>query len=366
MSSEVQEVTAEPIEQDIEPMSGLDLLVADITEQAQRLAAEYMPREIANEDEYKQSKRERAGARKDIAALRQRYTDSMRAIKDAVSAADAKTKAALAPLDAVDAGYKREVDAYEERWKMERRSLLAQEYADFAPDLLDLVPFDRLLARHGQEKGKQWDARSLSDPQAIAAMQEAVGRIAADERTIDDGPWSDEDKAYLKADYFQTLDLSGALRRTQEAKDQRERVARLEEERRQREAETQAEMERLRAEREEAERKRQAEPLIDTHTTMTPEEYAQACADLGTPLSAPKRINARQELQRTYVDAQTYLIALPAVSRKQVERLAATLKGQGIHGAVKPAGVLLSDEQCSDLLTYAKTRAQTYDAPKAR
>ena len=301
--AEVQEVMAEPIEQAIEPMSGLDQLVAGITAEAERLATEYQPREITSEDDFKQSKRERAGARKDIAALRQRYNDAMRAIKDAVAEADARTKAALAPLDAVDAGYKREVDAYEERWKLERRAMLAEEYGDFAPDLVPLVPFDRLMARYGTEKGKQWDARSLSDQQALAAMQQAVERIAADEQTIDGSPYDESDKAQLKADYFTTLDLSGALRRTQEAKEQRERVAQLERERAEREA---AAAEAARRAAEVIERvdpgaraisvggmviiadRPEAEPEpkpIDTHSQMTHEEYVAECERVGSPLS---------------------------------------------------------------------------------
>lgn len=282
MDSEVKEVTAEPIEQAIEPMSRLDQLVAGITAEAERLAAEYQPREISTEDDFKQSKRERAGARKDIAALRQRYTDAMRAIKDAVAEADARTKAALAPLDAVDAGYKREVDAYEERWKLERRAMLAEEYGDFAPDLVPLVPFDRLIARFGMDKGKQWDARSLSDQQALAAMQQAVERIAQDEQTIDGSPYDEADKKQLKADYFSTLDLSGALRRTQEAKEQRERVAQLERERLERMAQPEPEPE--------------PEP-VQTVTHMTVEEYAAECERMGTPLSDTARSRMEQRSQ---------------------------------------------------------------------
>lgn len=304
------EVEAEPIERGIVPMGALDALVAEIADEAARLASEYQPREITGEDGYKQSKRERAGARKDIAALKARYDDSIRAIKDAVREADARTKAALAPLDEIDDGYKAEVTAYEERWRLERRALLAQEYADMAPDLVELVPFDRLMDRHGRERGKQWDARSMTDGQAVAAMQQAVARIAEDERTITEGPWDEEDRTALKADYFRTLDLSGALRRTQEAKDQRERVERLERERRQREEEAAAEMERLRAERDRREAEARAEAvarqdppqapdIIKTVTSMTPEEYEAELEALGTPMASTAR--PREEQRRGLV-----------------------------------------------------------------
>jgi len=262
--TEVIETQAEPIEEAIEPTSGLDQLVAGITSEAERLAQEYMPREIVTDEDYKQSKRERTGARKDIAALKGRYDERMRAIKDAVKEADARVKAALAPLDAIDAGYKAEVDTYESRWKSARLAALAEAYADYAPDLTELVPFERLLGRFGTEKGRQWDARSVSDAQAEEAMHKAVQAIASDEATIDSSPYDDADKAALKADYFATLDLSGALRRTQEAKEQRERVERLEQERKERERE-----------------RINPEPF---KTHMTPQEYVAECERMGTPL----------------------------------------------------------------------------------
>lgn len=299
--TEVIETQAAPIEQAIEPTSGLDQLVAGITSEAERLALEYMPREIITDEDYKQSKRERTGARKDIAALKGRYDERMRAIKDAVKEADARVKAALAPLDAIDAGYKAEVDTYEARWKSQRLANLAEAYGDFAPDLVALVPFERLRARFGSEKGKQWDARSMSDSQAEEAMRQAVQAIANDEATIDSSPYDAEDKAALKADYFKTLDLSGALRRTQEAKEQRERMAQLERERREREAEQRRlaeEAERLRAEQEaqrQAAAQEQPKPEERVNpdpfqTHMTPDEYVAECERMGTPLSSKSQL----------------------------------------------------------------------------
>lgn len=302
---ETIEAEALPIEQDITPTSGLDSLVASITAEAERLATEYMPREITSEDDYKQSKRERSGARKDIAELKGRYDTQMRAIKDAVKEADARIKAALDPLARIDGGYKAKVDEYEARWKSKRLADLAEAYADFAPDLVPLVPFERLMARFGTEKGKQWDARSVSDKQAEEAMRKAVEVVAHDEAFISDSPYEAQDKAALKADYFQTLDLSGSLRRVQAAKEQRERVARLEQERRERESAAAAEMERMRAEQEAAQARIEEAPqqpkpepkpeprpeqprrsIIDTHTQMTREEYEAECAAMGTPLTS--------------------------------------------------------------------------------
>lgn len=301
--SETIEVEATTLDNELAQTSDLDQLVADITMRAAHLAGEYMPVEIMDEDAYRQSKRDRSAARKDIAELKGAYDQRMRAIKDAIKDADARIKAALEPLALIDGGYKREVDAYEARWKSQRLAGLAEAYADYAPDLVALVPFDRLRARFGNEKGKQWDARSLTDMQAEAAMQQAVQVIANDERTIDSTPYDEQDKAALKADYFQTLDLSGSLRRTQEAKDQRERVARLERERKEREELARRIAEQRQAEQEAAQQAmplgpEQApepqpappKPIIDTHTQMTADEYQAELAAMGTPLTSKQTI----------------------------------------------------------------------------
>lgn len=368
------EAEATTIDTELATTSALDQLVANITTEAARLATEYMPREIEGEDDYKQSKRERSAARKDIAELRSAYDQQMRAIKDAVRDADARVKEALDPLARIDSGYKAEVDAYEARWKSQRIAYLSETYSDFAPDLVPLVPFERLMARFGTEKGKQWDARAVSDKQAEMAMCQAVERIAADEKTIESSPYEAQDKAALKADYFQTLDLSGALRRTQEAKEQRERVARLEQERREREAEARRMAEAAAAVQAAiqvqpdptpapAPKPEPAKPIIDTRTQMTAEEYQ---AELAAVSGGPQQITSHQRLVRTVVGAQTILVALYSVTGEQMRKLAGTLSAQGIHGKPKGTGVLLSEDQCDDLLTFAYTRAQSYDAPKAR
>lgn len=368
------EAEATTIDTELATTSALDQLVANITTEAARLATEYMPREIEGEDDYKQSKRERSAARKDIAELRSAYDQQMRAIKDAVRDADARVKAALDPLARIDSGYKAEVDAYEARWKSQRIAYLSEAYSDFAPDLVPLVPFERLMARFGTEKGKQWDARSLSDGQAEEAMRQAVERIAADEKTIESSPYEAQDKAALKADYFQTLDLSGALRRTQEAKEQRERVARLEQERREREAEARRRAEAAAAAQAAiqvqpdpapapAPKPEPAKPIIDTRTQLTAEEYQAELAAVG---GATQPITSHQRLVREVAGAQTILVALYSVTGEQMRRLAGTLSSQGIHGKPKGTGRILSEDQCYDLLTFAYTRAQSYDAPKAR
>lgn len=240
---EVIEAEAEIIEEGIAPISGLDALIGEIAAEAESIAAEYLPHDIADEDDFRQSKRERTGARKSIAALKARYAEKMGAVKDAVAQADLRMKAAIDPLDSIDKGYKLKVDEYTTRWTNRRIATLREAYEDFAPDLAlpqegadkPLVPFHRIIGRYGNEKGAQWTSRSVGETKATEAMYAAVEEIAKAEKTID----RMVEEAYregAKARYFRTLDLQATLNEEAEAKEQRERVARLEAERREREA----------------------------------------------------------------------------------------------------------------------------------
>lgn len=238
---EVVEAEAEIIEEGIAPISGLDALIGEIAGDAERIAAEYLPRDIADEDDFKQSKRERTAARKSIAALKARYAERIGAVKEAVAEADFRMKSAIEPLDAIDRGYKAKVDEYTTRWTNNRIATLREAYEDFAPDLAmpqdgaekALVPFHRLLGRYGNEKGAQWTSRTVGEIKATEAMYAAVEEIAKAEKTIDAMVEPDFREA-AKARYFRTLDLQATLNEEAEAKAQRERVARLERERQER------------------------------------------------------------------------------------------------------------------------------------
>lgn len=237
-SSETIEAEATIIEGEISPLSGLDKLIGEIAGEAAQIAAEYLPHEIKDEDDFKQSKRERTAARKSIAALKGRYSEKIGAIKDAVAEADFRMRQAIDPLDAIDKGYKLKVDEYTTRWVNDRIATLREAYEDFAPDIAlpqdgaeeALVPFHRLLGRYGNDKGSQWTSRTVFEVKAIDAMQKAVNEIAKAEKTID-AMVEEAYRADAKARFFRTLDLQATLNEEAEARAQRGRVARLEAER---------------------------------------------------------------------------------------------------------------------------------------
>lgn len=297
--AEVIEVEATPIDEGIEPLARLRLALSELAGEADQLAAEYAPRFIEGEEEYAQSKRERAGLRKARERIQQDYKDMVDPIRDMLAEADAQRRQALAQVDAKERGYADEIHDYEGRWRDARRAYLAEVYEDFAPDLVPLVSIDALMARYGQTKGAQWDARGTGEAKAADALRAAVGSIADAERTID-SMVADEDREAVKAGYFASLDLQAALNDARARAEQRERVRRLEEERRQREEEArraQEEAERRRQEelraQEEAKAAQEPPQIIDTHTNLTPQQYLE---EYGAVMGQPAPDKTRQTL----------------------------------------------------------------------
>lgn len=291
--SEPEKVDAEVIESDLSSLAASELWLADARERVAELAAQYrVPDEIVTDKEYKDAKQSRASVRKDAAAIDAERKATTRAMDDALRKFRDGVKDVLLPLTELDVAYKAALDAYDERWGQERRQALQETYDEYAPDLVPLVPLDRLIAKYGSDRGKGWLTRSVNVEAAKAGLRGSVDSIAAGERTVE-GAVAPEDAEGAKADYFSTLDVGQAIQAAQARAEQRERVRRLEEERRAREEEQrrieaeaaerrrQQELERQRRERAEAQTraKQEDEPEdqpLATGAVMSPEEAAQA------------------------------------------------------------------------------------------
>ncbi len=258
-------VEAEVVETDISPLARSEQWLAQARERVAGLAAQYRPpEEITDDAGYKDAKAARASARRDAKELDDERKRMTREMDDALKRFRADVKGVLEPLTAIDVAYKEALDAYEERWGQQRMQDLLDAYEEYAPDLMELVPLDRLIALRGSERGKAWLNRSTNLVAAQAALRAAIDQVAADEQTLA-ASVADEDLEAAKADLFTTLDLGSAIRSAQARAEQRERVRRLEEERRRREeeqrrieaemAERRARQERERQEREEAARR---------------------------------------------------------------------------------------------------------------
>lgn len=229
---EVIEAEATPLE--LSQLTEADRWLAEARSKVALIAAEYEPREIASEEDYAQSKRERAAARRAIKDVTDERQARTRAIKRAVADFEAQVRDLLEPLQGIDAAYKRELDAWDERVLQERHLQVAEAYAEMAPSLVPLVPYERLRELFGAAEG--WDRRGVTTRQVVDMVAAHVQGIADDERTLDGLDYADEEeRRATKAEYFSTLDLRATLADARARREQRERVAALERERQERE-----------------------------------------------------------------------------------------------------------------------------------
>lgn len=261
------------------------------------ISGEYGARPVTRTGEYQQEKRERAALRKQIAAIEEERRGMTRAVKEAIRAFEAGARDVLAPLAAIDAEYKAAIDEWDARCDALRREALEAEYASFAPDLVPLVPFERLSEKFSKE-GK-WYLRSTDDGKALMSLRSCVATVAKGERTIASLDWlTDDERADLKAEYFSTLDLSQSLRNAQQRAEQRQRVA---------------ELERTRAERE-----AQPEPQPAPAPQPAPPE----------PMSDP----ASETPAATGGDGRREYRFVLRLNDDELQQFMAALKGLGLHG----------------------------------
>lgn len=263
-------------------LSGADMWLADVSQRVAAKAAEYTPFDITTKDEYRDAKRIRTALRKDISEIDSERKSQTRAIKDAVRKFELGCHDVLQPLTDAEDEYRRRISEYEAQMVDERRMRLAEEYAEMAPDLVPLVPFDR-LCEHFAKDGK-WLNLSTPEAKASESLAEAVQRIANDESVIASTAADAEEEREVRAEYFTTLDVSAALRSCIARREQRKRVAELDYERKARETCCEPRCEPVEPEPERAPKERPSEPqtaserLIVFEVTV-PESKARAFRD---------------------------------------------------------------------------------------
>ena len=332
-----EQVEAHVLDDELAPITGLDAMVATITSQAAVLAEQYRPHEISGEDDYKDSKRARAQARKDIAALKSDYSAQMKVIRDAVKDADARIKAAVAPLDAIDAVYKHEIAAYDDAWRAMRVATLEATYADYAPALMPLVPIRRIIERYGSDKGADWLQRSMGIVRAKELLCDAIDRIADGEKLVE-ASVGQEDLEAAKADYFSCLDANGAISRAEEQARQRERVRQLEAERREREL-----MQRQAREQaqQQARQAREQAPALDTRSVMSEEQYRQELAQVSS-----EQPTVRRQILNGLTDRNRYAFELERpierlvldLTQQELEVVRTIFRTNDVHGKMRRVG----------------------------
>ena len=239
MADEVIEVEATPIDQELSVLTRAEKWLAGASVRVAERSAQYKPPErIESEQQRKDCAKARASVRRDASEIDAERKAMLREAEDALKQFKSSVKDVLVPLTDLDAEYKRLLDEYDESWRTQRVIELTEEYEGIAPDLIEILPFERLMQRFGSESGKVWTNRTTNIMAAKQMLGEAIYVIADAERTIREqmeGFGDDEVKSALTF-YFDTLDLQKALSNVRHMREQRERLARLEAERAAREA----------------------------------------------------------------------------------------------------------------------------------
>lgn len=230
------EVDAKPIDNELGVISKAEQWLAGASERvAERCELYRPPARIENEKQRKDAVASRAQCRKDAAEIDNERKAILREAEDALKKFKSEVKDVLSPLTDLDVEYKRLLDEYEESWRTTRQIELTKEYEAIAPDLVELVPFERLMAAFGNEKGKVWLNRSTNIQAAKEMIGVAIYQIADAERIIREQV-DQQDVHDTLISYFNTLDLQRALTTARGIKEQREQLARLEAQRAEREA----------------------------------------------------------------------------------------------------------------------------------
>ncbi len=230
-------VKATPIDDELSKLSAAEAWLAEASERvAERCKLYKPPEKIVDEDGRLSATDARTQVRKDAAEIDNERKVMLRQAEDALKQFKSSVKSVISPLTDLDAEYKRLLDEYEAEWKLNRKAELEELYVDTAPMLADIVPFDRIIERYGNERGSVWLNR-ISIVSVRQKVIDALNSIAENERTIDELV-PEDDRVEVKAIFFDTLDINAAMREARRLKEQRERVLRLESERAELEAMT--------------------------------------------------------------------------------------------------------------------------------
>ena len=305
----VQEVEASIIDTPT-VQTELDRAVAEAEQKAATVRERFMPHEIRDGEDYRQTKRDRAALRREKKEAEDARKGLLGKAKRWIRDKELRFAPAIDAYSAVDNEIKANLDAYEQQEVATKLGELQAHYNELAPDLVPLVPFSLIDSKFGAEK--KWHNVSTNIQKMKGELDEIVTEIAQTEKTIDGMGYDESDTKTFKSYYFSSLDFQDAARRAQADKEQRERVEELERER--------AERRRL-WEEAQAERERQEQEAEQQPPQTQPETQPE-------PQEAPK-----QEARDTKPIEQDDGYAFVAyVTKEQVYGLVAYCKANGIHG----------------------------------
>lgn len=167
---------------------------------------EGMDAEAARLMDQKEAKSCRADLNRIIAEVEAERKAVKKAYNEPLARFEQAVKDMLAPVREAEQVLKERIDAEDEVKRAFRRQGLEQTYEDFAPLLVPVVPFERIL-----QINPKWMNLSYNSAKAAQELEDAVEKIAKDWEALKRA------RAYMRhydeaeAVFFRTLDLSAAM-----------------------------------------------------------------------------------------------------------------------------------------------------------
>ena len=238
-----EEVKAEVIDSDVATLDGLDKWLAAASAKMSERAKGYMVFDVPDEEAHKRADSDLKAISRDLKEVKEQRMSMTRVIDDAKRRAMQAERDATKELTEIQAALKANDDAYKQSVIDRKRAELREAFEDAAPDLAlpledggkPLVDFGLMVERYGMGTlGKKWLLFGTNVEVAKSQLYDALTLIANDEEDLRNLVNPDDIDAVM-AVYFATLDKSQALHEAANLKERRERLQRLEEERRARE-----------------------------------------------------------------------------------------------------------------------------------
>lgn len=184
---------------------------------------------IEGRENYQSYKRARTELRKVISAIDDERKERTAALQKILNRVRDDTNSVLSEAKMKDAEIKAALDDYDRRAYDLKLKDAEEFWVDLDPDMAVVVPFATVRDVYAED-GK-WSNKGTNIQDIKDQLVEAAKRINEGIESIESFPYSDNEKAAIKADYLSTLDLGNALRRVAAEKERREKLAELERQR---------------------------------------------------------------------------------------------------------------------------------------
>ena len=233
--------------------------------------------------------------------VKSEYEAPLKAFEAKVKDIDSKVRDAADRLGIV-------ITAQDNAVKARKMAMLAEHYADFAPMLVPVVPFERLA------EGEKWANATVTEPKAIKELEVKVERIASDWERIKSMSLPQQGEA--ERVYFSTLDLGRALDAAARRQQEVERIEALKAQ--------QAEARRM---EEEAARLR-AEMEASKQPELAPQPEPQPATQ---PVIQQQSAQPQQPIQQPEQQSD-WVVTIYSATKSQIANLADYMRSLGLRG----------------------------------